>query len=101
MPKAVSCKGLVHVNDGTQRVLQHAGLENDPISERRARRRRLRGILEKNPGLAVWIGPRLYFRDELPVLDTLVAKLGLLQPPVAAEPARADSTSLPSSMAAV
>ena len=100
MPKSFNCEGLIALPDAGPAVLKHCVVENHPAARARVRQRLVRAALERRPELAVRIGPRLYFRDEPPVLDTLVAKLGLLQPPVTAEPAHAKRASSPSSIAA-
>lgn len=79
-------------------MLEHYGLENNPIARARARKRVLRDVLGRRSDLAVWVNSRLHTLDQPHVLVELANEVGLLQPPVTAEPARAERASSPSSM---
>lgn len=81
-------------------MLEHCGLTNHPVARARVGQRLVRSAFERRPELAVWVGGRLYMLDEPQALDTLTDELGLLQPPVTAEPARAKRASSPSMDAA-
>ncbi len=98
MPKSLNYKGLNPLPKVGQRLLEHHGLQGNAIAEARVSQRLVRAALERRPDLVVWVGARIHVLDEPRPLDDLTDELGLLQPPVTAEPARAERASLPSSM---
>jgi hypothetical protein len=118
MPKSLPHRGLLAVSGGalSDAVLRHCNLKDDPVAEAKATVRALRGVIEMQPELAVWIGARLYVRDSKPVLHAFVKALGLnlpaaIKPPgaralakppsAAVKPSRAKRAASPSSQAAI
>jgi hypothetical protein len=118
MPKSFPHKGLLAVGGGalSDAVLRHCNLKGDPVAEAKARERRARDIISVQPELAVWIGARLYVRDNKNVLNAFAEALGLnlsaaVKPPgarapgrppsAAVKPSRAKRAAAPSSQAAI
>ncbi len=100
MPKSLNYKGLVPLSKVGQRLLEHHGLQDNTIAEARVSERLVRAAFERRPDLVVRVGARIHTLDEPRSLDDLTDELGLLQPPVTAEPARAERASSPSMDAA-
>lgn len=105
MPKSYPHKGLIAVGGGAvgRRLLEKHKLEHDPVACARTRERAIRDVIAADPGLAVWVGARLYIRENENVLDAIAVGVGLELPagakPAAAAPAkraRADRASSPS-----
>ncbi len=96
MPKSLNYKGLNPLSGVGQRLLERHGLQGNAAAEARVSQRLVRAALERRPELVVWVGGRIHVLDEPRTLDDLTDELGLLQPPVTAEPARAERASSPS-----
>ncbi len=92
MPKSFLHKGLIPVGGGGvgRRLLKKFKREHDPVACARTRVRPLREVIAADAGLRVWIGSRLYVRDDEATLNALADAVGL-NLPAAVKPPSAKS----------
>ncbi len=88
MPKSYPHKGLIPVGGGDvgRRLLKKFKREHDPVACARTRERPLRDVIAADPNLAVWVGSRLYVRDDEDKLNILADAVGLTLPASAKPP---------------